>query len=154
MCKWPIRWPAPRQWHTGTPICDQTSRYCRRRRKEVIHHAPRGEAIPMQHQLRPQIIVPWIIHTVHYLKSLATPETTRLSGQVKLSVPPKELMNPLHSYSPCARAASNNSMDAPNMKRTAIIPPSSCSGPIDIVESLAARSPLHAVQIRSCMQKK
>ena len=102
----------------------------------------------------PTIIVPRIIRTVHYLKSLATPETTRLSGQVKLSAPPKELMNPLHSYSPCAPAASNNSMDAPNMKRTAIIPPSSCSGPIDIVESLAARSPLHAVQIRSCVQKK
>ena len=48
VCKWPIRWPAPRQWHTGTPICDQTSRYCRRRRKDVIRASWRSHtnAIP------------------------------------------------------------------------------------------------------------
>ena len=129
MCKWPIRWPVPRQWHTGTPICDQTSGYCKGR-KTIIHHAPRGEAVPMQYQLRPQIIELWTIRKRTYLKSLATPVTTRLSWQVKLSVPSNKLINPLHSYSPCERAVSNNSKDARTIKRTASISPSSCSGTI------------------------
>ena len=129
MCKWPIRWPVPRQLHTATPICDQTSGYCKGR-KTIIHHAPRGEAVPMQYQLRPQIIALWTVRKRTYLKSLATPVTTRLSGQVKLSVPSNELIKPLHSYSPCAGAVSNNSKDAPTIKRTASISPSSCSGTI------------------------